>query len=225
MAKPYVPYSGPIVTHAEAAANGLKRYFPGSKCRRAGHLSQRFTSSGNCIACADVAATAYDKTHPEKARARQQRYRETHPERPLAYREANKAKIAARSRAYKQANPDRVREDTRRWFAANPGAVQRWRKANPEAFRAQTQRRHARRANAEGTHSAADLKAILRQQKGRCAYCGIDIKTTYTVDHIIALSKGGSNWPRNIQLACLSCNTSKQDADPIEFAQRLGKLL
>ena len=79
-------------------------------------------------------------------------------------------------------------------------------------------------ANAEGTHTAADLKAILKQQRGRCA-CAVDIKTTYTVDHITALSKGGSIWARNIQMACLKCNTSKQDADPLEFARRLGKLL
>lgn len=225
MAKPYVPYEGPIVTHAEAVANGLKRYFLGSKCRRAGHLSERFTSSGNCIACAYAAVAEHAKAHPEKVAARQQRYREAHPERPLAYREANKEKIAQRGRAWKQANPEMVRASVRKWFAANPGAVQRWRKANPEAFRAQTQTRHARMANAEGRHTADDLKALLKQQKGRCGYCGKSIKTTYTVDHIQPLSRGGTNWISNIQLLCLSCNTSKQDADPIEFARRIGKLL
>ena len=224
MAYAYMPYEGPVVTHDEAVAKGLKRFFPGSICSK-GHLSERFTSSYNCIACHHVTTAAYAKAHPEKGAARQTRYREVHPERPLAYRVANRDKAAVRSKAYKQANPERVREDTRRWFAANPGVVQKWRKANPEAFRAQTQRRHARAANAEGTHTAADLKAILKQQRGRCAYCAVDIKTTYTVDHITALSKGGSNWARNIQLACLKCNTSKQDADPLVFARRLGKLL
>lgn len=225
MAKPYVPYEGPVVTHAEALAKGLNRFFQGSRCRRMGHLSERYTATYNCIACAYTAAEAFAKAHPEKALARQKRYAKAHPERLLAYREANKETIAVRGKAWKQANPEMVRANVRKWFAANPGAVQRWRKANPEAFRAQTQRRHARMANAEGTHTAADLKAILKQQRGRCAYCGIDIKTTYTVDHIQPLSKGGSNWPRNIQLTCLKCNTNKSAADPIVFAQRLGKLL
>ena len=224
MAKPYVPYAGPLVTHAEATARGLKRFFPGSRCR-AGHLSERFTSSYNCIACHLVTTLAYAKAHPEKAAARQERYREAHPDRPLAYRVANKEKIDLQRKAWKQANPDKVRANVRKWFAANPGVVQRWRKANPEAYRAQVQTRHARMANAEGRHTADDLKALLKQQKGRCGYCSIDIKTTYTVDHIQPLSKGGSNWPHNIQLLCLKCNTSKQDADPIIFAQRIGKLL
>ena len=225
MAKPYVPYSGPIVTYTEAKAKGLKRYFPGSRCRPMGHLSERITSTSNCVACLVIRSAAYDKTHPEKARERARRYSDVHPDRVLASRQAGKEKRAATSKAWKQANPEMVRANVRKWFAANPGAVQRWRKANPEAFRAQTQRRHARMANAEGTHTAADLKAILKQQRGRCAYCGIDIKTTYTVDHIQPLSKGGSNWPRNIQLTCLKCNTNKSAADPIVFAQRLGKLL
>ena len=224
MAKPYVPYEGPIVTHAEAVALGLKRFFPGSICSK-GHLSERFTSSYNCIACHGITTLAYQKAHPEKLRVRVYRHREAHPEVGIAYRVANKEKLAADKKAWRKANPEMVRANVRKWFAANPGAVQRWRKANPEGFRAQTQRRKARMANAEGTHTAADLKAILKAQKGRCAYCGVGIKTTYTVDHITALSNGGTNWARNIQLACLKCNTSKQDADPLVFARRLGKLL
>jgi 5-methylcytosine-specific restriction endonuclease McrA len=172
-----------------------------------------------------VAFAKWRKANREKASATQRKYQKAHPERLLAYRLANKEKIAATRRAYKQANRDKVRADTRKWFAANPGVVQRWRKANPEAFRAQTQTRHARMANAEGRHTAADLKALLKQQNGRCGYCRKSIKTTWTVDHIQALSRGGTNWISNIQLLCLSCNTSKQDADPLEFARRLGRLI
>ena len=225
MAKPYMDYTGPIVTLAEAVAKGLKRYFPGSRCRRADHLSERFVSSGNCIACATVTVAAYAKAHPEKVLARVKRYQAAYPERPLAYRRVNKAKIAVTNRAWKQANPEMVRANVRKWFAANPGVVQRWRKANPEAYRAQVQTRKALMANAEGRHTADDLKALLKQQNSRCGYCRKSIKTTWTVDHIQPLSRGGTNWITNIQLLCLSCNTSKQDADPLEFARRLGRLV
>ena len=146
-----------------------------------GHLSERTVSSGNCIACLRIDYAAWQKANPEKASAKQQRYLIAHPERPLAYRQANKEKIAQRSRAYKQANPDKIRADTRKWHAAHPEVVKNWRKANPEAYRAQVQTRHAREANAEGKHTAADLKERLKQQKGRCAYCGVSIKTTWTV--------------------------------------------
>jgi len=315
MAKPCVPYKGPIVTRAEALRLGLKRYFmgPDKPCRRRGHISERTTVDGGCIQCARTASMtqeeidrkrgyslkydkqhraeknaktqaryarmkaelgveglrakwrayyaahtetakgttirwqkrnaellkakrvanrdklaayskAYKKAHPEKGRASAQRYREAHPERVLAYREANKEKLAQSSKAWKLANPDKVRANVRKWHSAHPGVVTRWRKANPEAWRAQTQARRARMANAEGKHTAAELAELLKKQGGRCIYCRKSIKTTYTVDHIQPLSRGGTNWITNIQLLCGPCNYSKQDADPIEFARRNGKL-
>ena len=224
MAKPYVPYEGQIVTHSDAVVQGLKRFFPGSRCRM-GHLSERFTSSYNCIACHIITTAAYAKAHPEKGIARTRRYQEAYPERLLAARKANKEKIAARSKAYKQANPDKIRADTRKWHAAHPEVVKNWRKANPEAYRAQVQTRHARMANAEGRHTAEELKAMFQRQRGRCAYCSKSIRDGYHVDHIVPLARGGSNWITNISLACARCNLTKSAADPIEFAQRNGKLL
>ena len=69
MAIPYVPYEGPIVQRAEAQALGLTRFFPGSKCRRAGHLSERMTSNGGCHACLAIHSEAWQKANPEKQRA------------------------------------------------------------------------------------------------------------------------------------------------------------
>jgi hypothetical protein len=48
MAKPFLPYEGPLVTREQAKALGLTRFFPGSRCRKAGHLSQRMMSNGGC---------------------------------------------------------------------------------------------------------------------------------------------------------------------------------
>lgn len=225
MAKPYVPYDGPIVTCPEARALGLKRYFSGSRCRRMGHLSQRFTSTGNCVTCVAIAVAAHAKAHPEQGLARTKRYQEAHPERPLAYRTANREKINQRGKEWKQANPDKVRANTRKWHAANPHVVKEWRRKNPEAWRAQVQTRHARMANAEGRHTADELSALLRQQNWRCGYCQKSIRKKYTVDHIQPLSRGGTNWITNIQLLCQSCNSAKQDTDPIEYARRIGLLI
>src|SRR6478736_6623936 len=46
----YVPYTGPIVTRADATDAGLKRYFTGKPCPK-GHIAERYLSKGNCVAC------------------------------------------------------------------------------------------------------------------------------------------------------------------------------
>lgn len=48
-----------------------------------------------------------------------------------------------------------------------------------------------------------------------CAYCGSS--ALLTCDHIIPLSKGGRNIISNIVPACLSCNSSKNASDIIEW--------
>lgn len=44
---------------------------------------------------------------------------------------------------------------------------------------------------------------------GRLALKGRVIKWRASIDHKTPLSRGGSNWPGNIQLLCLPCNDSK----------------
>jgi len=48
---------------------------------------------------------------------------------------------------------------------------------------------------------------VWQRDKGRCVKCGGQEKLEY--DHIIPISKGGSNTERNIQLLCEHCNRSK----------------
>lgn len=48
---------------------------------------------------------------------------------------------------------------------------------------------------------------VWQRDNGRCVECGSNEKLEY--DHIIPVSKGGSNTDRNIQLLCEGCNRSK----------------
>lgn len=240
MAKEYVPYSGPVVTRAEAKAAGLKLYFPGSFCPRA-HRSQRKTLDGSCCGCRPVASPVPPleerrKNRNAKTRERYAQNREkmiasskawqaANPEIGKAYRAATKEAAALRSKAWHQANPEKVRAKSQRWYAANPEQAPRWRKANPEAVRAIKQRRRAKEREAEGSHTADDIKRIGDAQKWRCHWCAKPTAKAYEIDHIQPLSRGGSNWPRNLCIACVPCNRSKHASDPVAFAQRLGLLL
>lgn len=274
MAVSYIPYSGEIITRAQAKALGLKRYFMGSHrpCRKHGHVSERKTVDGQCIACtrvgtmteAEVAAKRartknWDDAHrdqkhavarelyeqtkatdPDKLRARwsanyhrnparaiefTKRWQAANAEHLLAYRQANKEKAKARDIIWNKNNPDKKRAHTQAYRDRYPERVQNWRKQNPEGYRAIKLRYRANLANAEGNHTAAELKALHKRQSGRCVYCREPLKKGYHADHIQPLSKGGSNWITNIQLCCGSCNVKKNSTDHIVYARRLGRLL
>jgi len=51
--------------------------------------------------------------------------------------------------------------------------------------------------------------AVWRRDEGKCAKCGSRENLEY--DHIIPISKGGSNTVRNIELLCEECNRKKRD--------------
>jgi Holliday junction DNA helicase RuvB len=53
-------------------------------------------------------------------------------------------------------------------------------------------------------------REVWRRDLGKCVRCGSREKLEY--DHIIPVSKGGSNTARNIELLCEDCNRSKSDS-------------
>lgn len=111
-------------------------------------------------------------------------------------------------------NPDKFREKSKRYA-----------KENPEVAATHARNRRARMREAEGHHSPEDVEGILNRQKYKCASCGTNIRKDYEMDHMVALSRGGSNWPANLQGLCPTCNRQKNNLDPIVFAQRKGRLL
>lgn len=100
-----------------------------------------------------------------------------------------------------------------------------WEQANPGKVRAGWANKRAKRAAAAGSYTADDVARILKQQRGRCAYCRRRVGDGYHVDHIVPLAKGGTNWPRNLQIVCAPCNGAKHASDPIAFARKSGFLL
>jgi 5-methylcytosine-specific restriction endonuclease McrA len=66
-----------------------------------------------------------------------------------------------------------------------------------------------RRRNAPGSFNANDIKRMYEHQNGKCVYCSIDLSGGYHIDHIWPISRGGTNYPENLQLLCPQCNLRK----------------
>jgi 5-methylcytosine-specific restriction endonuclease McrA len=84
-------------------------------------------------------------------------------------------------------------------------------KRRPEIGRAAGQNRRTNKLKADGSHSSQDVRDLYEASAGKCAYCGEDVGDNYHVDHIHPLSRGGSNGPENLAIACPGCNLSKGD--------------
>jgi len=63
-----------------------------------------------------------------------------------------------------------------------------------------------------GDFSKKDWDNLLKLSKNRCYCCKIKFgkKIKATIDHILPISLGGSNYIENIQPLCQSCNSKKQ---------------
>lgn len=160
----------------------------------------------SCRRCKNAAVAKRLAEHPEKKARR--------AELQLIRQRANRAKHAAIILKWAHENRDRVVEHRRRTYAKYP-----------EKMAADRAKRRARLAAAAGTYDANDVAAIYALQKGKCAYCRKKSGKTYHVDHIIPLSRGGTNDRKNIQITCAKCNGSKGAKHPVDFAKRLGRLV
>lgn len=95
--------------------------------------------------------------------------------------------------------------------AAHVEEIRQWRKRYPDKARAKSKhdklRRRAARADAEGSHTEEEWRAVLGLYGYKCLRC--DATVDLARDHIVPLSIGGSDYANNLQPLCRSCNASK----------------
>lgn len=213
-----------VATKAEAKARGLKHYFPRIICAR-GHISKRFVSDASCFDCRVLTTRKWNAENVDKVRKRNR----------AAYA-ADPKKFRARQAEYIRTDPVRKAAIKAAWEAANPGYHREWYAANaedqrkkikilrnsrPDVYQAHYSNRRALARNAEGSHCREDVRKIRAEQNDQCVYCRVDLHRHGHLDHIQPLSKGGSNWPENLQLLCRFCNISKWNHDPSVFVRKL----
>jgi len=151
------------------------------------------------------------------------RYREENREELNAYdRERNKApERQAQMAEAGRRRRNKLNSNPKLLHVRNQKANARGRirlRENPAKYQTISRNKTARRRGAEGTHTEEDIARILKQQDNQCYYCKKEMPLgTHTIDHYIALNKGGSNWPDNLVAACLPCNSRKGDRSAEEF--------
>ncbi len=118
-----------------------------------------------------------------------------------------------KQRVWNIANADRYKKTIRDWYWKNRNTVsarnKRFYQNNKELFRPRWIKYRASKRNAEGIFTAEEWEQLKALCGYRCVRCFK--KKKLSVDHIIPLSKGGTNYISNLQPLCKSCNSAKRD--------------
>lgn len=104
------------------------------------------------------------------------------------------------------------RDRQKRYADNREGAIAytaQWQRDNQEKVKAKWHKRRAIKKAAGGSFTDKEWKTVLARYApdGRCPCCGQ--KRTLHADHVVPLSRGGSNDISNIQPLCGSCNSKK----------------
>jgi len=158
------------------------------------------------------AAAKWRAKNLERARESYRRWKGSNPE---------KAKAA--TVAWRSQNAEHVAQTMATWRASHVEQVvsyqREWLKKNPEKNRRYVRQYRVKRAGAAGTCSDEQLQARIALYGGLCWVPGCG-KAYEAIDHVMPLSKGGSNWPSNLRPICKRHNSQKKDRAPAEFLGR-----
>lgn len=151
----------------------------------------------------------------------------TNPGYSRDYYRANREKLNLLVREWKRRNPEKVKEYRKKDVRLKLNELTpekrkkrkeemaRYNKLHPykpskEQIKHQNRLKWARRNKAEGKYTREEWYVVVENQSYKCLFCGVhNDDSPITADHIIPLSKGGSNYISNIQGLCRSCNSRK----------------
>lgn len=190
-----------------------------------------------CKACHRKHAHERYTANPEKYRARAREYHTAHPAQKRAYDRARyqnniereRARTRPRALAVARANPEQNRARAKAWYAANiekararnrlyqdahaeqsRARYRSWRRKNLARASELSRIRRVRQANAEGSHTEVEWQGLKAYYNYTCLCCRkSEPEIALTRDHVIPITKGGSDDIANIQPLCKTCNCSK----------------
>lgn len=121
-----------------------------------------------------------------------------------------------KSKLQRLKNPEEYTEYLKKYYLNNKDTLKnkssKWKKENKDKVNVQCQKRRSLKRSAEGSFTIEEWLNLKKKFNFTCPVClRSEPEIMLTIDHVIPLSKSGSNYIINIQPLCRSCNCSKRD--------------
>ena len=166
-----------------------------------------------CKKCQREQFLEYKKNNPEKYKAKEARNARN-------YWLRNKDEITAKNKAWREKNKDWIKEYGKRYRKENKEILARRKKnysdRNRDKCNTWSQKYKTRKQDLPASLTVEQWQKCVEHFNDSCAYCGKPHKRL-AQEHFIPLSKGGEYAKDNIVPACRSCNSSKNNKDPLEW--------
>lgn len=183
-----------------------------------------------CKECMNKQKKEWALNNPIRARDYAREYSQQHREEIKEYRELTKDHRNKRRREngynketrakWTLENKDKIKERNKKWYADNIESIRIKSKAYRQSdvgrvvCTAKTQKRRAiLKSLDDGTVTKESLFLLKEKQDNKCYHCGCELdfkaKNKVHLDHLIPISKGGSNSISNVVWSCKSCNLRK----------------
>jgi hypothetical protein len=186
-------------SQSEAKRLGELRYFTGKPCPK-GHVEERLTSSGQCLACCRQRMASKYASNPDAYRKKSADYRANNPEKSRAaikaYDERNREKRRLDAAKRRAINPDLHRAAVAKYHEQNgakikarKNEIERIKKATNPTYKAE---RNIRRSLAYRLQKYGYKKSASSMEILGCSWSEF-------VRHIESLFKPGMSWDNRIE--------------------------
>ena len=170
-----------------------------------------------------------DSNHKEVLKKSYQKHKEKRLKEKAEYRENNRRLLADKQKEYYRENKEECIEYQKKYRAYNKERIRDYWKMYRATEQGKTVKRnsdHKRRTlTKNGDVTVQQLKELYSTAKN-CYWCNTKLNKNNThLDHFMPLSKGGEHTLTNLVVSCSTCNLQKNAKDPLEYANKIGRLL
>lgn len=168
-----------------------------------------------CRSCTKQNGRKYYQDNREHMKERTRKWRKENPEKMKEYRLNNLDYFIDYNQKYRQDHKDYFKqyhkEHDKEYLNSERGRL---------VFKRTQHRRRAIEKSAKGSHTVDELQSMLVFFENKCAYTGETLEQDYHLDHVVPLSKNGTNYIWNIVPSNKSPNCSKGDRDMEEWFRK-----